>query len=59
MSSVPEKFSLERQDELDMRAKLKTSKARWSFKGECMRFDCVNREVDCDNCIRYSEYKSA
>jgi hypothetical protein len=24
---------------------------------KCMKFDCVNRDVKCDECIRFSEYE--
>lgn len=59
MSNIPKKFSNEAQDERDMRATLRSPKSRWSWAGECMKFDCINRDVDCEGCYRFSEYEAA
>ena len=57
MANIPDKFTREAQDERDMRSKLRSPKSRFSWAGECMKFDCVNRDLDCDECYRFSRYE--
>ena len=32
------------------------SRGNWQL-GYCMRHDCSNRDVRCDSCFRFNEYK--
>ena len=57
MANIPHKFTREAQDERDMRASMRNPKSRFSWAGECLKFDCVNRDTECDQCYRFSEYE--
>jgi hypothetical protein len=56
MANIPDKFTREAQEERDMRSKLKSAKSRWSWSGECMKFECVNRDIECGQCYKFSEF---
>ena len=58
MANIPDKFTQEAQDERDMRSKLTSAKSRWSWGGECMKWDCQNRGTSCDECWKFDQYEA-